>query len=317
MAFTSTLNGLSPATGSVATYALYTMCLAAGATKVADSDGTTYSAVGTQVTSGASGANGLANPSAWFVMQLPSGEQLCFQRGTTHLLWRIKYSAISGFSGGSPGATRVPSAADESLRLGGGTDAAPTYISWWATDATYKLYGRAGGAADGFWIASVINAGGAAGAGMFVDPVTNANALDQAPAVIHISVGTSGFTATQISTTTALTTGASTAGWLAYGLGGACVGMSGLVYVDGVTSQVLSPSNLGLNAHGGGVDNLLMVQYGRRSSNAAPTGYKGGSSMFAWNGTDRASGETFSVATLRDRISIGHGSFRWDGSVVL
>ena len=28
--------------------------------------------------------------------------------------------------------------------------------SWFATDATYKLYGGAGGAADGFWFATVL-----------------------------------------------------------------------------------------------------------------------------------------------------------------
>ena len=156
MAFSQWINGDAPATGAVAMWRVISMLVAAGATKVADSDGTTYSAVGTRVTSGASGAQGLGNTNAWVRLQLPGGRELTIQRGASNTVWRVKYSASAYFTGGSPGATQTPSATDEAIRCGGGTDASPTYLSWFATDATYKLYGGAGGAADGFWFATVL-----------------------------------------------------------------------------------------------------------------------------------------------------------------
>ena len=69
---------------------------------------------------------------------------------TTNLLWRVKFSYSAGFTGGTPGATRVPSATDEGLYLGSGTDAAPTGTAMFAADAGYRFHCAAGGAAEAY-----------------------------------------------------------------------------------------------------------------------------------------------------------------------
>lgn len=143
-----------PATGAEAMYNLKELLKSAGWSVKSSSDGTTYNSTGDQITSGSTGANGMANNSAWFRIQCPTmggvTRELCFQRGTTNLLWKAKYSYSAGFTGGSPGATRVPSATDEKTYLGGGTDAAPTFNTLFSTDATYRTVAGAGGLTDGY-----------------------------------------------------------------------------------------------------------------------------------------------------------------------
>jgi hypothetical protein len=100
-----------------------------GWTVPASSDGTTYNAAGDEITTGGSGAGGLANNRAWFRIQDPDGgREFTFQRvnATTNGQWRVKYSALDRFTGGSPAATVTPSATDEAVLFGAGTDASPT-----------------------------------------------------------------------------------------------------------------------------------------------------------------------------------------------
>jgi hypothetical protein len=147
----------APATGARAVYTLLACLMQAGWTKVADSDGTTYSSGGTQVTSGASGAGGLGNNSAWVRMRDPAGvREFILQRGTTNLLWRFLWSHSAKFTGGSPGATQTPSATDEqTVNMGGGTHASPTFGTCFGTDNAYKFHCGADNAApyDWWWIA--------------------------------------------------------------------------------------------------------------------------------------------------------------------
>lgn len=130
MAYTFSINNVFTL-GSQVYWALEQALAAAGWTKTQDSDGTVYSAVGAQVTHNGVGVNGLNNVSAWFVMQAPAvaGQQrsFSFQRGANAGAWRIKYSPAAGFIGGAPGPVQTPSAADERILAGGGTDALPTY----------------------------------------------------------------------------------------------------------------------------------------------------------------------------------------------
>lgn len=80
-------------------------------------------------------AGSIANIRAWFVIKTPAAAaqqaELCFQLVASEgdfndLEWRVKYS-VGGFTGGSPSATRVPTAAagDERVLTGAGTDASP------------------------------------------------------------------------------------------------------------------------------------------------------------------------------------------------
>lgn len=68
---------------------------------------------------------------AWWVIESPSGQSWCIQvinlaASVSTATFRVKHSRGAGFTGGTPSATQVPSAADEAVIRGGGTDAIPT-----------------------------------------------------------------------------------------------------------------------------------------------------------------------------------------------
>ncbi len=130
----------TPATGGVAMYAHRALLVASGFNSKMDSDGTTYSSTGSRLTNGGSGPKGLANNGAWFRLQATAGGpfEWCIQRGTDNTQWRVK-SANAAFTGGTPGAITVPSAAGEVVLLGGGSDAVPTFATLFPTDATYLI----------------------------------------------------------------------------------------------------------------------------------------------------------------------------------
>lgn len=108
------------------------------------------------IASGSSGANGFNNDLAWVRIQLKNGREIIYQMisiasGTA----RIKY-ATTPFTGGAPSATQVPSAADEVIALGGGSDAVPTGVAWINNlaggDAVRRLFGAVDSASpSGFW----------------------------------------------------------------------------------------------------------------------------------------------------------------------
>lgn len=147
----------APATGAEALYELKNILTGSGWTVVSSSDGTTFSA-GDNIT----GATSLAGSNRWFIVQEPTGvggRQWCFQRTTANTTWRVKISPLNGFGGGSASLTQVPSATDEGVIFGSGTDASPTGGQLFPTDATYKFHiisddtaiGAAGNQAYGFW----------------------------------------------------------------------------------------------------------------------------------------------------------------------
>lgn len=88
-----------------------------------------YSAVGDILTTGAAGAGGFGNARSWFrVSKL--GREFTVQHGGALQLYRVKHSPAAGFVGGSPDFQTTPSATDEAVPFGSGTDAAPGYITW-------------------------------------------------------------------------------------------------------------------------------------------------------------------------------------------
>ncbi len=134
---------LLPATGAEAIYDLKEFLKTSLSFVVPESsDGTTYNNAADQITSGGAGANGMANANAWFRIQDPDGEyEWTFQRDASNNTdWRIKYSAADGFTGGSPAATQTPSATDEQLLHGAGTDASPTHSVLFQTDGGYRWH---------------------------------------------------------------------------------------------------------------------------------------------------------------------------------
>ncbi len=137
-----------------ALYQLMVALVAAGWTVKGSGDGTfgNFSATGNIITSGNHVAFGLLNVGAWFRIQSPvtgfSGQQreFVFQNGVTSgpISIRIKYSpnvtgSSGGFTGGTPSASEVPSAADQVIVAGSGTDASPTYVSWGGALTDYQF----------------------------------------------------------------------------------------------------------------------------------------------------------------------------------
>lgn len=156
--------------------------------------GTGFSPTGKIFTTTGSGVNGWSNASAWARVQDPGAvRELVFQHNNTGGV-RVKYSANAKFTGGTPSATQVPSATDERVLWGAGTDASPTPGAWFNTSTvTVAPYGGPvvgastvagsvvymGGALStapyGFWFASQFQDGStkAKGASMLYDPVVS------------------------------------------------------------------------------------------------------------------------------------------------
>jgi len=313
MAMTESINGDIPLTGAAALWSVIQMWIAAGATKLADSDGTTYSSSGAQVTGGGSGTNGLGNTSAWVRLRLPDGRELTIQRGSSNIAWRVKYSKAAQFTGGSPGAARTPSATDEALRFGGGTDASPSYSTWFASDGTYQLYGGVDAVA-GWWFATKITVGGATGPGGWFDVLGTPSSGDLDPSTFYIASPTNPFVVASIADREAAITNSGVFSWMNFDGGAeAYTPTPGLTVND--SGGPVWPLNAGVNPNTG-KDQLRLIEYARKVGTGT-TGGKGVSSFVCWLSAARSAGETFTVSTTRDRIAFGVVSFPWNGAVVL
>lgn len=199
-------------TPALAWYRILVVMVAAGWVVKASSDATTYNATGNQLSSGGTGAGGLGNAGAWFRAQDPAGRrEVVLQNSGANS--RVLFSEISKFTGGTPGATRVPTATDQQFVCGGGTDASPTYTAIFPNGTTYRLHCTALSTAIGGVYAVhafTTSIGSAAqGAGTFLLEPMAPGSYDVAdPSPMILFCGTAALT-----TSTALC-------WLAYGTGG-------------------------------------------------------------------------------------------------
>jgi len=312
----------SPVTGSVAMWVVISTLLAAGWTKLADSDGATYSAVGAAVSSGAVGGGGLANNNAWVRLRAPTGtREITIQRGTIgHFYWRIKYSKGAGFVGGSPAAAQTPSATDEVIIWGSGTDAAPGYVNIWGTDNSYRLQVWADDATPyGFGAVSWTNGSGNTNNGVLIyEPVTGLPVEgDNDPFVWHVGNGST----TQGSSGSISNQGGSgnTSGcraWFKPGLvGESFVLLSGCT-LNTVTNNVVAPGQIGTNAVNG-KDEEIPIPFIRPSGLGGVTGYKGMSTLISWSGSPRATGDRLSSGGgTNNRLVYNQITVPWDGTAV-
>ncbi len=316
--------GNTPLTGSVAIWTLIDKLTnpvgGAGWIVKADSDGSTYNATGGQVTSGGSGAHGLGNSNAWVRVQAPTvgsnTRELTFQRGTTDLLWRIKYSANTHFTGGTPGISQTASSTDEVFMSGGGTDASPTFTTLFSTNNTYRWHVGAGGATDGysFYAYSLTS---------LSTSIQNTIALDVLKAGTYpsqdidpaVMICTSAGNTVLVNTVTANLTGPANArAWL------------GSVSAAGA-SLLTNNVNVGLERFAGNVgtisfavnpfsgkDTLWSPIYISSNSNSArtPQGNKGASTLFKLGSMTRTNLDTLNAG--KDYIYLGTLWLPWDGS---
>lgn len=261
----------------------------AGWTKVRDSDGTTYSSSGAQVTGGGTGARGLRNASAWVELRAPGGAiNLTIQHTTAaaNLNWRVKVS-LNAFSGGSPGATQTGSAVNEAIVLGGGTDAAPTFT---------QLVGQTdGGGYHGQFVAETVAPYRFMAVG-YQDLGTNIHSkfiLDSLQSwsietgdtfayVLHCAGGSAG---ADMMNATVLSDPATSQGapwtWIGQPGTGTFLRVPVLQELSDNSGQTVAPDGGNVNPISGAYD-LHPFTYERRSGATAPRGWKGRSTMLFW-----------------------------------
>lgn len=357
MAYTFSVNN-TPATGAEAIWLLVTTLVAAGWVVKSDSDGATYAPAGGQVTGSGGGAHGLANPNAWIRIQAPATNggsvlnqhrELTFQRGADSRYWRLKYSASANFTLGLPSAAATPSAADEVILYGAGTDAVPTWpLIWFSADASYRWHIACGGLAESysFYAFALPNTTTQTGNGIFLDvmqPGSYPDGLDVDPAVIYCGdEGSVGFQFGSLSTFSILssdtivnrTNPCLATAWLgptSY-VGIATVGTNnqqvclfpygggsggGFPMFGGATAGSVNPWT--------GNDDVLPAWWARAGNSTPPNGIKGKSTLFLFGSKERVNMDTGSLLAVRDFIHNSSGGaaaashslwLPWSGAVV-
>jgi len=324
MAYTFDVNEL-PATGSLAMYQHIANLIAAGWTKVSDSDGTTYSAGGTQVTGGGGGAHGFGNTSAWVRLRCPvvngNAREIVIQRSSGSTQYRTKYSAAAGFSGGAPSATQVPSATDEVLIHGSGSDGAPGFQTVFATDNSYRCHSCAGGAGEGyaFYLLTIATGGFTSiQCAWFMDTLQAFDVGDPDPTWWFFTFSSSNGGRDWANAYNSLPTSGGSGAWL-----GATSSSSNFVPTAALSTGHPFGQFFPYNGAGSGQapfstkDPAVPIAFGRSPAQAAPFGLKGWSTMLYWTGVGRAFGDTMDISGTADRLWYGGAAIPWNGSVPL
>lgn len=180
---------VNPANDSEAVMSLKATLLAAGWTEIGGGTGATYAATGAVVTS----AVLLAVTRAWFRLRDPGGRREIIFQWISATNYRIKISEEARFTGGSPNATTVPSATDEHVVFGGGTDASPTGAQLFNTAGTYRCHTVAMDTAAGtsncypFWFWTTVPGTGLTSTVWFWDGLEAVYPADTAPAAMFIA----------------------------------------------------------------------------------------------------------------------------------
>lgn len=303
----------TPATGAASMLFLKTMWKSAGWVVKESGDSITYSAVGDIITHAGSGAGGMANTRAWFRMSNPDGVEYTIQRGTLNYQWRVKVSAAATFNAGSPDATTTPSVTGTDVKelLGAGTDASPTYETWFGTvDGSYRLKAGADSASPyDFWTTGFPSGGGAINHTFMHESLT-VTPTDGAP--FHTIIGNSDPSDGNL---TAENASGSTR---SYATVPAVTPTTWEIFPAGITTfggQQGIPVRLATNPITTG-DDLFPIQYARRAAIANPA-YKGVGTVFKWDGVQRSTGVTYTVDTVDDRLCLSDGSVPWKGTVAV
>lgn len=292
--------------GDQQNYYLKTQLVARGWTVKSSSDATTYNSSGDQISGFASGANGLANASAWFRIQCPSmggaTKELTFQRSSA-TNWRIKYSYSAGFTGGTPGATQTPSATDEQILLGGGTDAAPTYAALYSGTNKYGFI-TCGDSSEGYSFYGLLlqQQNIAVGSG-----ISGFAAMDRI-SLASVSTGDVDGYVFYMQPGGSLTTALTPKGFYKKGLGGEAF-TSFLIYDWLIQSRTFATYTFGSN-FANNKCNFLPILYGRT---AAPIGYKGFSHMINLSTIPFPSGTLLTSSFVNDKLIANQFVLPWDG----
>jgi len=314
---------LSPANNVTIIYDLKVALLASGWTCTYSSDGLSAFGAGDNVTSSNSGANGLNNSNAYFILQQPGGgsapysgsRQLLFQF-TNSQNWAIKYSFGGLFGTGTN--TTAPTASDSGIVLGFGNASQLFALSDGQTRAQIMVDTTN----FGFYLIGWKTGGGQTSCVFMFDPLLSASLdpSDVDPFLIYgegssnvlssMGVGSSyGYSSDNFGAQ------GTVRGWLNKSLGSASfcsVPANSLCYLNG-SNAVIDFPGCGSNAYTG-ADEAAPVVYARCVTSGGTTGFKGISGYAKWNGTTRSNGDTLTLSTSKDRIYFGQCSLPWDGS---
>lgn len=293
-------------TGPAAMFKMKTLMVSAGWVVKSSGDGlAAFSSTGDVITTGAAGAGGWANTSAWVRIQMPSANgvtrELILQRNATNLIWTIRYSYSAGFTGGSPSATVLPTATDSASIFANTT--------LFAADNSYRFNAAVDNAAPyGFWMGAFPIGGGNPSGGAFVmTPLTFTAAEDIDPYVFYVSGGGSAYLATDMFALKS---------WIIKGdINETFQSIGAVRYFQNDGTGVFSiPSGIGTNPHTAN-DDVFPIPMGWNTQNLWPSGWKGFSTILKWNGPAKTTGDTLSISTTRDRIIYRECNLPWDGSV--
>lgn len=325
----------TPATNSLAMFQFKTLLKTAGWTVPSSSDGLTFNGSGDQITSGSSGAGGMDNHNAWFVLKQPAAvdgyqRQLLFYRDNSNAQnWWIQYSITAGFTGG--GTTNPPTATDGQNLLG--TSAGGSQL--FTANGTYRWQIMADNAtAYSFCAFAYPIGGGFANSILMCDRMLAGSfpAQDNDPYVWFMSgYGTNravaynnnggnnaslSYDCPMIQSNYNASQGTPSS-WYKYGLPGAAfVASPSMISAqfNGGGLYSTAPFGLGSNPHSGN-DDLFPLLWGRSAAAGGLVGYKGTSSLMQWCGAQRSTGDTITVSTASDHIVVnGALVLPWNGS---
>jgi hypothetical protein len=314
----------TPATTAEGVYNLKQLMKAAGWSVKASGDGiSAFSSSGDVITTGASGANGMANSRAWFRIQDPAGvREFIFQRGTTgnQTFW-ILYSALSKFTGGSP-TFNTPSTAADQVNITGTTNAGASIST--GVEGSMRFHCMAENSAPYTWYMFCYSNGGSTTKGLIAMDSLQAgsyNVLDADPIVVcYSTTGTDMFNVggnVVFSQSSQLAGSAGMYCWFKLGLAGATwVNVGWARMTDGANAGIpggLPTSNYSTK------DEVFAPLLIRATSSTSPQGWKGAMSNFRLMGPQRAlSGDTLNVVTSKDYIVLDKSiALPWDGSTPL
>jgi hypothetical protein len=324
-------SGSIPATGAEAIFRLKALLVSAGWTVTQSSDGSTYNGTADIITSAGTGAGGMFNPLAYFVIAAPKTRQLLFQCSfvapSDGSQWKIAYSPAAGFVGNAQpsdtpaDATDTPSATDEIILVGGGNDNSPSFDPIFAADSTYRLNILAGNAASNscfLWFTNITGQSYIQTC-FLLDVMQTGTSVsaDPDPSMFYFTFG-----ASDTSLNVDLLNGQMFGNY-----NGTLISAYALSFT--VQGNYFWPNYLG---SGGGVnpytgkDDFSPVPYGIPSFYGVPSGWKGVSSILTWNSVaSRPYGNPYEVLTSKDYITItgdstGTNAFvviPWNGSTLI
>ncbi len=291
---------------------LKTMLKAAGWLVMSSSDGTTYNSSGDQITQSGTGAGGINNTNAWFRIRCPLvngvNREFTLQRTNTDTSWRIKYSYSTFFTGGTPGATRTPSATDEGVVLGSGTDASPTGGILFSTQSVKYSLITVGDVSDGYTFFSHAGELDTTNCSVFYfDKITSGSMSsgDVDPYLIYV----------RGSAFNNVDSSYYSSGWYRKNLSAeAFLNWSSSTY-GGAISNNDAVGRLGCSSTNNEKEGMLPVIYARNKSIfGTQNGVKGVSSLLLMKNSNRFNYSTFRCISNNDKICVGNWLIPWNGT---